>query len=367
MDTFMLKSFWESSKVEVLCNPRMSNEDQSDITHQLCALESFTSHVWLATSGTTSGIKWVALSKKALLNSAKAVNDHLESTHMDKWLNPLPTFHVGGLGIFARGYLSGAEVINFEGKWDPLRFCGEIEKGQITLTSLVPTQVHDLVGRECPAPTCLRAVIVGGGALAEGLYKQGRKLGWPLLPNYGMTECASQIATAELSSLEQDQVPLLKRLSHVDLKITPQGFIAIKGLSLLSAYAMVSSGCVEVFDPKQDGWLTTSDYGKCHGDYVEVLGRKDDVVKITGENVNMASLQKILDELRGNSDMVIQAVPDPRLGYCVHLCTVTKEDEVTEIVDRFNKRVMPYERIRQVTTVSEIPRTPLGKPKLVKS
>ena len=59
-------------------------------------------HVWVATSGTSGRLKIVALSVGALEASAAAVNRHLCVQPSDCWLNPLPLFHVGGLGITVR-------------------------------------------------------------------------------------------------------------------------------------------------------------------------------------------------------------------------------------------------------------------------
>src|SRR5688572_32857682 len=90
-------------------------------------------HVWLATSGTSGALKLTALSKKALLASAASVNRYLQSDSRDVWCCVLPTFHVGGLGIYARALLSGARVVSET--WDPARFAANRE---ITLASLVP-------------------------------------------------------------------------------------------------------------------------------------------------------------------------------------------------------------------------------------
>src|SRR5947209_7140162 len=96
-------------------------------------------HVFVATSGTTGDVKLVALSKDAILASAAAVNVRLGAGRDDVWCCVLPTFHVGGLGIHARAYLSGARVVTM--RWDPQAF---VRAGS-TLASLVPAQVHDLV------------------------------------------------------------------------------------------------------------------------------------------------------------------------------------------------------------------------------
>src|SRR5712691_8408649 len=161
---------------------------------------SLRGHVWMATSGTTGALRLVALSKRAILASAEAVNRHLDATDRDVWLCVLPTFHVGGLGIHARAGLTGSRVI--ASAWDARQFIRTIAAENVTLASVVPAQVRDLVALGEPAPPSMRAIVVGGGALTLDLYSAAHALGWPVLPSYGMTEACSQIATAKGKSPE---------------------------------------------------------------------------------------------------------------------------------------------------------------------
>ena len=152
-------------------------------------------HVIFTTSGTTGEPKFACLSKDALLASARAVNEHLNVSESDVWLCPLPLFHVGGFAIFARGYLKGRVAPIVQGRWEPHTLVQALNVCKATLTSLVPTQVYDLVREECSLPDAVRAVIVGGGRLDSDVATRARQLGWPVLQSFGMTEAASQIAT----------------------------------------------------------------------------------------------------------------------------------------------------------------------------
>ena len=104
-----------------------------------------------------------------MLASARAVNAHLEATARDRWLIALPLHHVGGFSILARCFASGASLVRMEEKWEPATFAGLCAAGRITLTSLVPAQVFDLVQAKVHGPSSLRAVIVGGAALDKRL------------------------------------------------------------------------------------------------------------------------------------------------------------------------------------------------------
>ena len=201
---------FQSKDNQALLNPRMAPELAKNLKARLSAAENLTSHVFVLTSGSTAAseadFKWVALSKQAILASAKGSNEFLDSNRTDVWFHTLPSFHVGGLGIYARAELSGAKIsFPIYENWDPEAFTQQIEAVKATLTSLVPTQVFDLVSRNLQGPPTLRAIIVGGGALSDGLYQQAKALNWPVLPSYGLSETASQAATANINGNQELQ------------------------------------------------------------------------------------------------------------------------------------------------------------------
>ena len=136
--------------------------------------------------------------------------------------------------------------------------------------------------------------------------------------------------------------------------------IALSSSALLTGYAQFDAeGRAVFFDPKKDGWLLTEDRGEVEGDVLRVRGRARDFVKIGGESVDLVRLDRILDKVRGGADAAIVAAHDERLGSVIHL--VTTAADARAIVEAFDLRVLPFERIRAVHRVDSIPRTPLGK------
>ncbi|MCU1245879.1 MAG: MenE O-succinylbenzoate-CoA ligase, partial [Acidobacteria bacterium] len=301
--------------------------------------------------------KLTALSKGAILASAAAVNRHLDATAADGWCSVLPTFHVGGLGVHARAWLSGARVIT--ASWEAQAFVRLIDQERLTLASLVPAQVRDLVDAGLSAPPSLRAVLVGGGALDADLRRDAGALSWPLLPSYGMTECGSTIAAA--SSPEADELTLL---SHLEARRDGEGRLAFRGSSLLTGYALFDEHEQPQFvDPKVDGWLRTEDLGAVEGGILRVEGRAGDFIKIGGESVDLQRLDRIAlqaaRQVAGpDADAAVVPFPDPRLGQVIHLVVTTAAEEIRA---RYDAEVHPFERARQVRVVAAIPRSPLGK------
>lgn len=367
---------WQSTETVVLLNPRWSQAEKAslyEVASEVTARRNLAGHVWIATSGSTSEsvghIKLVALSKNAFLSSAHSVNRHLSASVSDVWLQVLPRFHVGGLGVEVRASLLGSRVVNDFEKWEPRRIHDLISREGVTIASMVPTQIFDLAQAGFKSPASLRAVIIGGGALNEGLYHQARALDWPLLPSYGMTETCSQIATASLESLHGKHMPLAQKLGHAEWRQTSEGLLQVRGSSLLTCYGQrQKDGGIRDWDPKTDGWFTTEDFVSLQGDLVRFTGRKNDFIKIGGEGSSMGRLREIFERViatKNNSvsqQVLLVDAPSERLGCEIHLITTIKESEfISQIRESFNSEVLPFERIREVKYITHIPRSDLGK------
>ncbi len=344
--------------------------------------------VFITTSGTLD-LKLVVLTKEALLVSAKSVNRHLQVTEKDIWAQTLPLFHVGGLGIEARSFLNGNKIIDVtlpSHKFEVDHFINACQIHKVTLTSLVPTQVYDLVVANKTAPKSMRAVVVGGAALSQSLYEKARRLGWPLLPSFGMSEAGSQIATASIEDIQSNLkvLPRMQLLSHVKSKISNEGNLIIQSDSLLTGYAYFDSSHADsrsrFLDPKVDGWFLTEDKAISKSEsnviYLELLGRTSDFFKIGGEMTSLLRLQNILEAIlvkiapENLSNWLVFYGPDERKGHVVFLIV----DQVASsssnslgtgtlerVMNLFNQTVLPFERAKRIKVIPKIPRSPLGK------
>ncbi len=358
---------WNSTKNELFLNPRLKSSQIQTIQNWVAAVsQQLKGHVFLFSSGTTAVGKCIALSKKAILVAANSVNQHLCAHPKDRWLNVLPLFHIGGLSIDARSVLSGAQMIHM-GQWNPPIFLNTLSEERITLTALVPTQMYDLIRASLHCPPSVRAVLVGGEALSIPVYQEARRLGWPLLPCYGMTETSAQVATAALESFNPDTPPPLKILSHVEIQEDHNGFLQMRSEALFTAYLFLEEGTLRIHDPKIQGWFQTQDRGLCHPPHLTVLGRSENFIKISGESVEINRLEFILEDVKQSvqspADCALLPIPDPRLGYTLHLISddTLSESTADRIIHEFNHRVLPFEKIHAWHSMKKLPRTDLGK------
>ncbi len=346
---------WGERGSFLLLNPRMPEALRTRV--MAAEFPALDDHVWLATSGTGGVLKMVALGRKALEASARAVNAHLGVRADDVWLNALPLFHVGGLGIRVRASVAGVRCVELADEWEPGRFVAEARDCGATLSALVPTQVHDLVLGGWRAPEGLRAVVVGGGALAETLRGEAEVLGWPMLPSYGLTEAGSQVATAVAGQADFSWLPLLP---HWKGRVDDRGVLELCGVSLLSGWMTFEAKGGETFeDQRREEWFRTSDRVELRGGALRVLGRVDDLVKIRGELVDVAALERALQERVSSGDVSVRVEPDTRNGYVLRV--LAENDTAAREALAARDAIFPVYARPEEIGVGAIERTALGK------
>ncbi len=346
---------WQKSALETL---RSRLPDDPDVT-------------WFFSSGTQSvnRIKCIGLRKSAILVSAAAVNKHLDVTPTDIWSLEIPAYHIGGYALLQRAELLGCKVVRAMA-WEPNEFVSRVNREKVTLTSLVPTQVYDLVAAGLTSPPSLRAAVIGGGRLETDLYFKGRELGWPLLPSYGLTECASQVATARLESLYESGFPGLTLLPHVNVELRDSRiFIRTPAVCQWIATAD-AEGLFTLEDPLRDGWLPTEDLGEWVDGPVpalKILGRSDDVVKVFGV---LVSLVQVESDLRATcrrfnceADFTVCSIERGREGTRILAVTDCRDSlkALDSAIAKYNAGVPGPFRVQQLYWTERIPRTALGK------
>ncbi|MBK1829159.1 AMP-binding protein [Verrucomicrobiaceae bacterium R5-34] len=361
--------FWSSTQPWVIPNPRdsVAVAEAEIIQPWLEQQAGLQGHLLFRTSGSTGKGKWVALSRSALLASARAVNEFLQVTPNDRWLLTLPLFHVGGFGIAARSYLAGCLMLQGESSWDAERCYDRLCEESITLTSLVPAQLGDLVGLGRSAPPSLRAVLIGGGRTDDSIYQQAVELGWPVHETYGMTETASQVATAPTGGRQ------LQILPHWQVGTDEHQLLKFQGEALFSAYVGCDQGRCFIDDPKQDGWFISSDRGEVASGILTVMGRADRCVKVLGELVDLSevesTLKRVADEAGlSQRELIVTAVQPPkageyrdqRRGTLLVLCT-DQDDGLASLLEKYNAVCPALQRIKGIAVLGEIPRTAIGK------
>lgn len=319
---------------------------------------SLRDHVAVFSSGTTSStLKGYALSLAALKANAKAVNDFYNITQSDVWGLSIPDYHIGGLSVLMRAQLLNQEVIDCRG-WDPVTWIKTISESKVTVTTIVPTQVFDLVSNNLRPPSHLRHVIVGGDYLSHKLQRMAEALDWPVRRTFGMTEIASQLASS-LKTSELEVLPLHQ------VKTDHEGRLWVKSPSLFTLQFQVLDEVKikrlpEFCDP--EGFYQTQDRVSLEGNHIQPMGRTDEQIKVAGHMTHLPSLRetlyKILLQTGHYGEAEIQIKSDERKGH--RLILIHKELLPSSIIEKIQTALRPYQ-LDELKAVKSFNRTDLGK------
>ncbi len=289
----------------------------------------------------------------------------------DRWLAPLPLYHVGGLAILWRSVIYGIPAVIHDA-FDAGAVNREIDTGEVTIVSVVSTMLERMLEARGsrPFPASLRCVLLGGGPAPSPLLAECARRGVPVAMTYGLTETASQVAT--LAPEEAARRPgssgqaLLPTRVRIDLDGRPAapgevGEILVQGPTVMRGYA---GRAEETARALRDGWLHTGDLGYLDEDgYLYVVDRRDDLIVTGGENVYPAEVEAVLREHPGVADAGVIGVPDPAWGHAVAaMITLRPSGASADEIQAFcGGRLARYKIPRHIWFTDALPRSPGGK------
>ncbi|WP_170600569.1 AMP-dependent synthetase/ligase [Ruegeria arenilitoris] len=185
----------------------------------------------------------------------------------------------------------------------------------------------------------------GAAPISPELLKWYWAIGVPLVEGFGMTE-TSGIAT--LNTPEANHIGTIgKPAPGIDLRISDEGEIQIRGLNVFQGYWRNNAKTAETFTA--DGWLRTGDMGHVDADgYVTITGRlKDIIITAGGKNITPAEIESRLKFSHYISDAVI--IGDRR-KYLTALVMIDQEN-----VEKFAQdRKVPFSNFASLCAAAEV-------------
>ncbi|MBM3287684.1 MAG: o-succinylbenzoate--CoA ligase [Candidatus Eisenbacteria bacterium] len=324
----------------------------------------------LFTSGSSGRPRGVMLTRRNHLVSAAASSRVLGLGPEDRWLCCLPLYHVGGLNILYRCLQAGASVLLHD-SFDPAQANRAIDREGVTLVSLVSVMLRRMLEerRGRPFPPALRAILVGGGPVEDGLIDACPQA----LATYGLTETCSHVTLVRPGSGTAERHSAGPPLPGIDVRIVDDGgaalpagspgAIEVRGPIVMQGYLNESTPSVV------DGWLRTGDLGFLDAaGCLRVAGRSTDLIISGGENIHPAEIEAALLGIPGVEEAAVIGIPDDAWGE-VPLAVVARrrseavsEESMREAIARHLAERLARFKIPLIVFVSEIPRLPNGKP-----
>jgi O-succinylbenzoic acid--CoA ligase len=272
------------------------------------------------TSGTTGDPKGVVLTLENVLASAIAGAFRLGVLPDDRWLVALSLHHVGGLMPVYRASLYGTAVVLRRG-FDAGGVVDDAARHGATGVSVVPTMLRRMLEARETFPDTLRTVLLGGAPATTDLVERSCRRGVPAAPTYGMTETASQVATARPSEAAAHPGTVGRPLLFADVTVVgddgdpvpdgDRGELVVSGPMVTPGYYDDGAATAAAFGPYG---LHTGDAGRVVDGRVTVLNRLDDRILTGGENVDPGEVVGVLRGHPGVRDVAVVGLDDPEWG-----------------------------------------------------
>lgn len=321
----------------------------------------------LFTSGTTGEPKGVVLTLGNVLASATASAFRLGLGRDDCWHVPLPMYHTGGLAPVYRSVLYGTSLSLLR-EFDPDAVLEALAVSDATGVSLVPTMLERLL--DAGTIPELRVVLLGGAPCPPALRQRARRRDVPIAPTYGMTETASQIATAHPSGVESAPESVGHPLMFADVAVLDEHGVPCETGEpgeLVVSGPMVTPGYLDRETTAErfvNGGLRTGDRGYRDEDgRVYVIGRVDDTIVTGGENVDPEEITATLRRHPAVDDSAVVGLDDPEWGQRVAALVVPvdgAEPSVAELESHCRESLAGYKIPKRIALADALPRTASG-------
>ncbi|WP_068672743.1 o-succinylbenzoate--CoA ligase [Oceanobacillus sp. Castelsardo] len=355
IEVSMVKSFTE---INVL------HEEKIPLKTELDLEEVFTI---IYTSGTTGFPKGVLHTYGNHWWSAIGSALNLGLNNEDKWLIPLPIFHVSGLSTSIKSLIYGMPIYVLE-KFEVEKVHDAILSKGVTIVSVVTMMVQKLLNKlgEDYYPSTLRCMLLGGGPAPKPLLEKAKEKGIPVFQSYGMTETSSQIVTLSPQDALEKIGSAGKALFPAQLQIDGGnedsiGEIIVKG-------PMVTKGYYKNEEANKkslyNGWLRTGDLGYLDNDgFLYVVDRRKDLIISGGENIYPSEIESVLSGMEQIKEVGVTGLADEIWGQVPIAFIVKQKQDVTasEIFSFLRQRLAKYKIPKEIHFVEELPRNASNK------
>ncbi len=361
------------SELDSFRKPQSIDHSESEFTHSLRTAKSThesesSTALILFTSGTTGEPKAVRLTERNLSASAEAAAYRLGVSPDDRWLDCLPVAHMGGIAPVVRTTQYGTTLV-VQREFTARQTAEFIQKYDVRGISLVPTQLRRLLDEDTAALSTLKTVLLGGAPAPKELLTRAYEGNIPVYPTYGLTETASQVATARPSQARTFPGTVGQPLYGTAVTIVndgepvgpeDRGELVVSGPTVTPGYL--------------DGEKTTesfSEYGFHTGDVgyrdsdgrLFITGRLDDLIQTGGELVAPNAVVSTLESHPQVAEATVVGVRDSEWGERVCAVVVPDNPETVtgeEIRSFCRDRLAAYEVPKTVVVAPAIPRTVSG-------
>jgi long-chain acyl-CoA synthetase len=216
----------------------------------------------------------------------------------------------------------------------------------------------------------LRVTVGGGMEVSPTTARRWFEVtGCPLAEGYGLSETASGICCNRLDideftgtlglPMPGAEIRILDEDGN-EVPVGAEGEISIRGDAVMSGYWNQPEETAKV--TTADGFFRSGDIGAMdENGFVKFLGRKKDVIVVSGFVVYPIEIEGVVKELEGVLDCAAVGGPDDRTGECVWLFVVADGIPREQIEAQCRRNLTFYKRPKHLRFLSELPMVGPGK------
>ena len=341
----------------------------------------------LYTSGTTGFPKAVPLTSINEVLSAHDVMIHFPMNYRDVTMNTTPWFHRGGLHCAGPcpAFYAGATIVVMS-KFNAELTLRYVAKYKISFIVGVPTvleELADIQERKGYDISTLHGIVTMGSPLERSACIRYQHVLTPNIYNgYGTTETfwntflrpfdlPENAGTAGASCIDDD-VRVVK--IYDDHRAKPDDLAEMDGIEvgevIISSPAKspykYANNVGETDRKYADGFIYTNDLATWDkNQFITIVGRKDDMIISSGENIYPTEVEAVLNMHPKVKDCIVTSVPDKMRGQIVTAYIVRDDISLTpEELDEYCKEspnIANFKRPRFYRFVLQIPFNATGK------
>lgn len=334
------------------------------------------------TSGTTSEPKGVVLTQANYHYTGITMATLVDQKPADRWYVCLPLFHGNAQYYCFQAAIAAGASVGLAARFTASGWPFHVRDLEATHTSLFAAPIRMILARKREdAPALHLKHVWFAQSLAENHFDEFAKLcGVSPRQLYGMTETTA-IVTADLAKIPTHDsigteipgraIALLDPVDHTPVKDGSPGVITVageRGGDLFCGYLDNKAATAKAFPPldENQSWFSTGDLARRDSDgRLKFVGRIDDVIKVSGENVSLTEVEAALADAPGVLEAAVLAVDDPVRDKVPVAFVVARSQanppKVAELVAWAENNLSPASRPRAWTLIDELPRTSVGK------
>ncbi len=334
------------------------------------------------TAGTTGRPKGVLITHGMMLWNAVNITTPTGLNYESVFYGVLPTFHIGGLNLYANPllHLGGTNVIARQ--FDAGLTLDTLTDPSLGVTHMFGVPSIYLFLSQHPAfdtadLSRVRSWGCGGAPMPIAVLEQYARRGIIIQLGFGMTETSPTVFLTDRRRALSKPASVGKPLQHTRVRVVRPDFsdtapgevgeVVVAGPNVTPGYWNRPDANAESFtiDAEGERWLHSGDAGMIDDEgCIYIVDRYKDMYISGGENVYPAEVEQVLYQIDGVAEAAVIGVPDEKWGESGMAILVLKPGAALTaeaVIAHCAVHLAKFKVPRQVAFIEALPRNAAGK------